>query len=308
MLLLVFVMYLLFATTFTLAKAVLSFINPILFIGIRMIIAGALMLSYYKAYSAYPIRINRKDWGLFAQGILFITFCAYVFEFWALQYIDSGEASLFFNLSPFITAIISYFIWHERLSRNQLIGMAIAFLGFIPLVYCMQSTFGIDGHCLLFVGLPELVLLLSVISFAYGWIIIKELVVVRSYSMLVVNGISMLGGGILALITSLLWEGTPHLIAPSGHEWEALIKVAGYMGALILISNVICYNLYAYLLREYTATFLSFAGFTTPFFAVLLGVIFLGETVTWEICVTASLVALGIYVFYKDEFKRKKVV
>jgi len=306
MLILVFCMYLLFATTFTLAKAVLSFITPILFIGIRMIIAGTLMLSYHRAYSIYPIRIPRKDWGLFAQGILFIIFCAYVFEFWALQYIDSGKASLFFNLSPFITALIAYFIWHERLTKFQLIGMAIGFLGFIPLMYCMPSTLDISGQCVAFVGLPELVLFVSVISFAYGWIIIKELVVVRSYSTLVVNGISMLGGGMLALITSFLLEGKPHLIAATGHQWEAAVKVAGYMGALILISNVICYNLYAYLLREYTATFLSFAGFTTPFFAVLLGVLFLGETVTLEICVTAGLVALGLFIFYKDEFRRKQ--
>lgn len=309
MLLLVFSMYVLFASTFTLAKAVLSYIPPILFIGIRMTIAGILMLLYYKSYSAYPISIRRRDWGLFGQGILFIIFCAYVLEFWALQFIDSGKSSLFFNLSPFITALFSYVIWREKLTKNQLVGMLIGFLGFIPLVYCIPTVNDVTGHCVAFVGLPELILLISVASFAYGWIVMKELVVVRSYSPLLVNGISMLGGGILAFITSLLLEGRPHLITVGTQTTlQSAVKVAGYMGALILISNVICYNLYGYLLREYTATFLSFAGFTTPFFAVLFGVIFLGETVTWSICITAALVALGLYIFYKDEFKRQKNV
>lgn len=308
MLIFVFCMYILFASTFTLAKAVLYYIPPILFIGIRMIIAGILMLLYYKNYSVYPIRIRHKDRGLFLQAILFIIFCAYVFEFWALQYIDSGKSSLFFNLSPFVTAILSYFIWHEHLTRNQIIGMIIAFLGFIPLVYCMPAAQAITGRCAAFIGLPELILCASVISFSYGWIIMKELVTVRSYSPLLVNGISMLGGGILALITSFILEGKPHLLVTVDDQWSAIITVAGYMCALILIANVICYNLYGYLLREYTATFLSFAGFTTPFFAVLFGVFFLKETVTWELCLTALLLVLGLYIFYKDEFKNKKSI
>lgn len=305
MLIAVFGMYMLFATTFTLAKAVLSFIPPILFIGIRMTIAGILMLLYYHTRSAFPITIPRKDWPLFFQGIFFIIFCAYVLEFWALQYLDSGKSSLFFNLSPFATALFAYFIWDERLTRNQIVGMIIGFLGFIPLIYCMPTA-DISNHCVLFTGLPELILLFSVASFAYGWIVMKELVVVRNYSTLVVNGISMLGGGILACITSLLLEGKPHLITHHGHYWHSGLMVILYMSLLIIISNIICYNLYAYLLRDYSPTFLSFAGFTTPFFAVLLGVIFLGEVVTWQICITAALVALGLYIFYKDEFNRKK--
>jgi drug/metabolite transporter (DMT)-like permease len=307
MIALVFGMYMLFATTFTLAKAVLVYINPIRFIAIRMIIAGILLLVCYRTANQRRIVINRRDRGLFLQGILFTVFCAYVFEFWALQYMDSGKASIFFNLSPFITAIISHSIWREKLTRNQWTGMAIGFLGFIPLVCTMPQQEHFIGGGWGALSLPELMMFVSVCSFAYGWIIVKELVVVRGYSALVVNGISMIGGGLLATFTSLLLEGIPSLSTLTGTVGSSLITIAGFMGALILIANVICYNLYAYLLREYTATFLSFAGFSTPLFAITFGYAFLGEKVTWEIPLCMVFVVTGLYIFYRDELNKKSV-
>ena len=45
---LVIFMYALFASTFTLGKAALSYVSPFLFIGMRMILGGSLLLTYHR--------------------------------------------------------------------------------------------------------------------------------------------------------------------------------------------------------------------------------------------------------------------
>lgn len=293
---LVIFMYALFASTFTLGKAALSYMSPFLFIGMRMILGGSLLLAYYRWIKKQRIVIYKADYPLFLCIILFHIFCAYTLEFWALEYVTSAKACLLYNLSPFITAIFSYFLFSERLSYRQICGLIIGFLGFIPILVAQTPLEKIGLH-VSFLSIYEIALIASVTSSAYGWMMVKHLMS-RQYSLLLINGISMTGGGILALLLSLTTEGVAGLKVTSG---EQLIMLGGYCLALVIIANIIGYNLYGYLLTRYSATFLSFAGFMTPLFAALLGWMFLGEQVTWHFFATISMVILGLYLFYEKK-------
>ena len=84
---LIFILYMLFASTFTLGKLVLAYANPIFFIGTRMIIAGSLLLGYQYFFNRNKWKFEPKLWPLYLQIITFHVFIAYIFEFWALQYV-----------------------------------------------------------------------------------------------------------------------------------------------------------------------------------------------------------------------------
>lgn len=306
---LVILLYLLFASTFTLGKAALSYVSPFLFIGVRMIFGGSMLLVYYRFIAREKIVVKKTDWSLFARIIIFHIFCAYTLEFWALEYITSAKACLLYNLSPFVTALLSYALYAEKLSFRQMGGLLIGFLGFIPILLSQGLPELLSWH-LGFVSVYELALIGSVISSAYGWIIMKNLIN-KGYSFIMINGIGMTGGGILALLLSLYKEGLPMmkqvpvfsqtLVMRYGNCGESIIMLGVYSLALILIANIICYNLYGYLLSRYSPTFLSFAGFMTPLFAALLGWLFLGEQVTWHFFATISLVIVGLYLFHEKK-------
>lgn len=291
---LVILMYLLFASTFTLGKAALSYVSPFLFIGMRMILGGSLLLAYYRYIKKQKIVIGKADYRLFLSIILFHIFFAYTLEFWALECVTSAKACLLYNLSPFITALFSYFLFAERLSYRQVCGLIIGFLGFIPILVAQTPLEKIGLH-ISFLSIYEIALIASVISSAYGWMMVKGLIH-RNYSLLLINGIGMTGGGTLALLLSLITEGVSGFKVNSG---EQLIMLGTYCLALVIIANIIGYNLYGYLLTRYSATFLSFAGFMTPLFAALLGWVFLGEQVTWHFFATISMVVLGLYLFHE---------
>lgn len=306
---LVILLYLMFASTFTLGKAALAYVSPCLFIGVRMMLGGSMLLGYSYFFARKQWKIKKTDLILFAQIIVFHIFCAYVLEFWALEHVTSAKACLLFNLSPFITAVFSYFLFAEKLTSRQICGLIIGFVGFLPILLAQTPLEKMAG-AIGFISWYEIALIASVTSSAYGWMVMKKLIN-KGYSFIMINGIGMTGGGILAFILSLATEGQPILKKASitipsvvnsyGAYAESLLMLGVYSMSLIIIANIICYNLYGYLLSRYSATFLSFSGFMTPLFAALLGWIFLGEAVTWHFFATILLVICGLYLFHEKK-------
>lgn len=136
------------------------------------------------------------------------------------------------------------------------------------------------------------------ISSVYGWILLKQLINQNGLSPSGANGWSMLIGGVLALGNSWFvetWDPIPVTNMTIYIECTIL---------LLVISNLICYNLYGSLLRKYSATFISFAGLTTPLFTALFGWFFLGEIVTWPFYASFAVVCLGLLLFDQEELKQ----
>ncbi|MGB8367173.1 MAG: DMT family transporter [Candidatus Babeliales bacterium] len=312
MLILVFLLYIFFASTFTFSKAVLVYGKPIFFIAIRMISAGIILLLYDYFFSSCQPKLTRRSKGLLIQFALFAIYFAFVLEFIGLVHVTSAKACLLYNLSPFITALFSYFIFKERLTKIQWFGLFIGFVGFLPVLVVQQPFETLVDH---FLSLPELLVICSTIAASYGWIVLKELTS-NGYSATFVNGVGMLGGGLLALVTSFIWEKAPRILEGNTDFIlkifpEVSSKIVGFLMfgwytlLLILVGNIISYNLYGYLLNRYSATFLSFAGFITPLFAALFGWFFLHEQITWHFFATIIIVFFGLYLFFKEELAKK---
>lgn len=311
----VLLLYMFMASTFTFGKAVLYYLQPFFFIALRMMGGGILLLGYQYFFRRNRFKIERKDWFLFAQIIAFHIYFGYIFEYWGMQYVSSSKTCLLYNLSPFITALIVYVLFNERLSVQKWIGLTVGFVGMLPILSTQESTEALTQHIGIF-SLPEVSIFLSVASTAYGWIVMHQLVK-KHYSPILINGIGMFFGGLFALITSAFIEGWPPKLYTPVQESSVIVQLLGgclgstffvslamavfYTLLLIIIGNVICYNLYGNLLKKYSATFLSFAGFTTPLFAALFGWLFFGEIIPWQFYVSVVAVFFGLWIFYRQE-------
>lgn len=304
---LILLAYMFLAGTFTFGKAALEYVPPFLLIGMRMMIGGSLLLAYQYWGNFKLWRMDRNHLWLFIKLTIFHVYFSYMFEFWGMRYVTSFKACLLFNLSPFITALLAYWLYSERLSLRKIIGLIIGLCGFLPILMASAPEEMIKGS-LWFLSFPEIAILISVVSAAYGWMIVQQFTRDEEYSPMMVNGMAMLAGGIMAFMSSLILEGAPHLIVPAGMPadtptnvllWHAVL----YISALIITANFVFYNLYGWLLTHYSATFLSFAGFTAPLFAALFGWFFLNETITWQFFASVAIVFVGLYIFYKDELR-----
>ena len=154
-------------------------------------------------------------------------------------------------------------------------------------------------------------------SASYGWIVVKQLII-RGYTPVLINGVAMLGGGICAGFSSLLIEGRPRLLStvPTcslntpglaymtstfGPYYGQIFLIASYLVFLILVANIIFYNLYAFLLKRYSVTMLSFAGISCPLFAMLFGSFYLGEPFSYTFLLSFMIIFVGVYIFYRQE-------
>jgi len=296
---LVLFLYALSAASFTIAKAALAYAQPIFFVGIRMFIAGVMLLGYY-VFQRGSFLIPRKDWGRFALIILVHIYLAFVLDLVALNYMTSFKGAFIYNLSPFVAALFSYFYFDERMTYKKWLGLGIGFLGFVPEFVAPAPSEYVAGG-IGFISWPELMMIGSVVSAVIGWTVVRSLVK-DDYSPFFINGIGMVGGGVLALVTSPLLETWDVTLVT---DWKAFIYL---LLLIIFFANIIFYNLYGFLLKTYTATFLSFAGFLTPLFAALFGWFFLHESIAWHFFFSVIVVAIGLTIFYFEELRQGYIV
>lgn len=292
----VFLLFSIWSTSFTLGKVALDYSPPLFLTGARMFIAGILILGFLAIFRRKDLKI--KTYQLFPLFLLSLTgvYLTNIAEFWGLQYLTSSKACFIYSLSPFFSAIFSYFQFKEKITFKKILGLCIGFIGFIPAM--LNSSENEEPVAIgSFFSWAEIALIFATATSAYGWILLRKLRKDEGMSSLMANGSSMLLGGIFALLHSAFVD-----------SWKPL-PISNYQGFLqgiglmILISNLICSNFYGWLLKRFTTTFLTFAGLMTPLFTALFGWIFLGETVSWPFFVSLGIVSFGLWLVYSEELR-----
>lgn len=294
---LVILLFALFASLFTFSKSALSLSEPFFLIGSRMTFAGLLLLAHQLLFHRASLQLKKAHLVPLCMLGLVSIYITNIAEIWGMQYMSSAKACLIYSLSPFVAALFAFWMLKETLSYKKGIGLCIGFIGIIPILFSYSSSAELAKD-LLFISSSEIALIIAVFSSVYGWILLKKIVNEYPYSPLFANGFSMLFGGLLALLHSYLSheKWTPFPVLPG--QYSAFIECTLWM---TLISNVICYNLYGYLLKRFSATFMALAGLITPLFASLFGWYFLHETITWHFFASMLLFSIGLMLFYQEE-------
>lgn len=296
---LVVFMYAAWSSVFSLAKIALEHSPPLFLTASRMLLAGVLLLGYLAFCKRASFKFSVKQIFLLSFLALFSIYLTNAFEFWSLQHLTAAKTCFIYSLSPFFAAFFSYLHFKEKMSRRKWLGVAIGFVGFIP-VLAMQKGAGELLTSFSYLSWPELAMMGASLCTAYGWILLRMIVKDSEVSPLMANGVSMFLGGFIALLHSSLVENwSPFPVAASGFAPFA-------QGVVIMtfISNILCYNLYGFLLKRFTATFLSFMGLLSPIFASLNSWIFLGESPSPIIFLSTAIVSLGLWIIYSAELRQ----
>lgn len=301
MIFLVILLFALFASLFGISKATLEYSEPIFLIGSRMFFAGLILLLHQFIWNRkqFTFKISQLK-PLLLLGLLNI-YLTNVAEIWGMQHMTSSKACLIYSLTPFLGALVAYIVLRETLDSKKWMGLLIGFVGLVPIVMSQSPSEKLAGE-IASISYAEIALLIAVICSVYGWTLLKQLVTEHKISFIMANGISMTLGGGLALIHSYF----------AGENWNP-VPVTDMMPfvqntlLMCLISNLICYNLYGFLLKRYSATFMSFAGLVTPLFASFFGWFFLNESITWHYFASVALFAMGLTIFYQQELKQEKL-
>lgn len=298
MILLAIIMHACLAAIFPIGRMAVLISGPFFFNTMRMFLAALFItvFHYCKGLKLSLVRIKPiiVPIMLFAMSSIYWTNVA---ELIGLEFVPAAKASFIYSLSPFATALFSYFWLSEHMNWRKILGMFIAFTGFAVLL-THNAPGEIATQCIGCISWGEMMLISAALSSAYSWTIMRKLVQNKSYEPTEILIFSMFIGSFLSIISSFafdIWKPIP-VINYVAFGWYVLLAS--------LFSSVIGYVLYVFLLRIYTATFLSFVGFLEPFFAALLGWIFLGEVVTKYFFISSGIVFIGLYFFYIEELEQ----
>lgn len=262
------------ALSFPLAKMALIYADsPLQLIGLRMTLAGGMILAFLfvrQLYQGctYPVLPSRYDLIIFLKVAIFHVYLAFIPEFWALQFLDSLKANLLFSLTPFVSALLGFVLLARRLRTMQTFSLLLGSVGML-LIMLTQNLAEASLKTLLIFSMPELALMLGVVSACYAWFEIRKLMV-RGYGLLLINGTAFLLGGLFCLAQHSFFGGSTARLLPATAAPQLLLWICG----LILCSNILGYHLYGKLLHRYSNTFLSFSGFLCPIFGAAYAKIF----------------------------------
>lgn len=293
--------------TFPIGKALVAYADPIFTVGVRMLLSGFFLLGGLLLKGFESIKISLKEaislLILSLLGIYFNNLCEYL----SLKYLTTAKTCFFYSMSPcicvFISCLMSYIFLKERMTIKKWVGVIVSMAGFLPILMIQNSSqapFKID---VLF-SWPSIAAIAGSFCGVNGWILMRLLLKDQKMCLVKINGYTMLFGGLLALITSFFIEKSPI------DQWVNLDykPYFGWMILIILLSNIICSNLYGYLLKKFSETLISFFSLFSPLYTSLYAHLFYGVPFHPFILLSTAFVTIGLIIVYRIEVKQGYVL
>ena len=295
----IFLGFALLASAIIANKIVLASIAPALFVGIRMLAAGLILYVFFFRKS---VRLSysylKNDLPILLSISLLTTLIPSLLKAYALKYLVSSKATFLGSFDPFVTAIYAYFLWHERLSLQKIVGMIIGFSGILIL---LSTTSSQENEIMVWgmLSYPELAALGAMALGRLGWILVQKVLRAQRYTVAEINGMTMILSGSGALLVAL-WLGETRITIIPGQE----LRLLGAMLWTIIIGNVIGYGMYAHFLKSHSATLISLSGFSVPIFVYIFGWLYLGESPSLTFLLASCVTFIGLLIFYQAEIKK----
>lgn len=278
--------FFLWGTAMVAMKGVIPHTTPLFMAGVRLVPAGVLVLLF----AALTGRRQPNTWlawlwiGLFAlvDGALFQGFLAE-----GLVRTDAGLGSVMIDSQPLAVALLSLWLFGERIGLLGWLGLGLGVLGIsligLPKQWIFEWWHQVGASGLAIANHPQALvatepatmtthygqwlMLVAALAMAVGTIIARHLC--RYVDPVVATGWHMILGGLPLFALSA---------ASESQQWVN-IDLSGWMALSYstVFGSAVAYGLFFYFASSGSLTSLSSLTFLTPVFALLFGNLFLSE-------------------------------
>lgn len=272
-----FALYVIWGSTYLVIRIGVAYWPPLLLAGIRFVIAGSLMYAFLRWRGApAPTWAQWKAAGII--GILLLTCGNGAVSVAEHTGVASGVAALAVATVPLFTLLCGYF-WGARNTRLEWAGIVLGLIGIamLNLGSNLQSS-----------PLGAALLVFAAASWAFGSVWSKQLPLPQGA---MASAVEMLVGGVALLIGSAL----------SGEHLQAIPPIEGWaaLAYLTFFGSIIAFNAYMYLLKNVRPAAATSYAYVNPAVAVLLGIVFAGETIGIEealamLVIISAVVLIGL--------------
>ncbi len=291
--------YLVWGSTYFFIRIAIQGFPPLLMGAIRFLTAGSLMLIW--AIIRREKIFNRQSLVISAiVGILLLgggNGCV----IWVEQTLPSAMVAILVSAAPIWFVLLDSKNWGINFrSRSTLIGLVIGFIGVI-LLFGEQMDSMLAGSNVGAKLLSMALLIIGSICWSGGSIYSKNH---PSKGSAVVNvAWQMIIAGIVFLPGSLLNHefNDFHLSQVPALSWFALMY-------LVVFGSIAGFSAYVWLLQVRPTTQVSTYAYVNPVIAVILGVIFAGEHISWIQIVGLVIILSSVLLINLSKYRKSKVV
>ncbi|SDO57448.1 Permease of the drug/metabolite transporter (DMT) superfamily [Microbacterium sp. ru370.1] len=266
-------------SSFLFIAVALTGMTPAQVAGGRLLF-GALALGAIVAIRRERLPRSRRVWGHLC--VLAFSFCVVPFLLfaWAEQHVPSGLASIFNATTPIMTAVMAWAVFRvERLGRGQLVGIAVGIVGVVVIIAPGAVSDVGDST------VAQLALLGATACYGFSLAYMRRFLADAGLS-----GIAF-AFGYIGPAAAFMILASPLILAEPMH---LDLPVVASIVALGVLGTGIAYVWNQNTLRAWGPTRASTVTYITPVVGVGLGILVLGERISWNEPVGAAVVFLGI--------------
>lgn len=271
---------LLWSTSFLWIKIAIREVGPFTLVGIRVVLGaltGILVTVILRTHWPRDLRtwITYAILGLTSVAIPFVLIS------WGEKTIDSAVASILNASVPLFTILLAHYLLHDdRMTARKVIGLLVGFGGVIVL---LSKDLQPGGHNSI---LGQAAVLIASLFYAGSTV----------YARLKTEHVPGLVRGTAPLLTAsaIMWATIPLVERPVHLPSLPLTWVA--LAWLGVLGSGMALFLWYYLLHEIGPTRTTLVSYLFPLGGVILGVLFLGEALSWQLLFGSLLIIASILV------------
>ena len=273
-------------------------IGPLLLVSLRLLF-GIAFLGVVAIIARPRLPKKRGVWiALIILGFI-NTAIPYVLITWGEQYIDSSVAAILNATTPLFTMLIAqFFLRDDRMTLMRFVGLLIGFFGIAVLVsrdldISLSSSVlvadtsngaAIPPNYLKLLG--QMAVLLASCLYAVSSVFARR----------TTEGISPIVLGLIPLLgaDAVLWMLTYTVESPVSFSVSGITAFAVVW--LGLMGTGFAFLLYFYLIHSVGPTRATLVTYVFPIVGIVLGVVFLGERLDWNLILGCALIVGSIIV------------
>ncbi len=265
-------------SSFAFTQIALASFPPAVLVFGRVAIAAVVMILYMRT-AGVRLPKTLRDWAPMAITAVFGNLLPFHLIAWAQQHIDSSTAAILMAMNPLFVLTLAHFLLPgARLTLSRILGFAVGFVGVLLVV---GPGHGEDlGANVTLAGSAAAVG--AALSYAVNSVYARRIGPINplqlSAGMLIVSTMMSLPTAVLDL--SVVADITP-----------ATAAAVGFRGFL---STGLASVLYFRLIQGPGPAFLSLISYLVPAWGIVVGILFLGETVTVAGGIGMALILCGI--------------
>ena len=270
-------MCLIWGSTWVMIKLGLRGAPPMTAVAVRFIIA-AIVVFFIIGLRGKRLPKTRHFLYLSLFLSLFHLALPYVLVYWGEQFISSGLTAVLFGTMPIVVAVLARLFLGDPLSARKLAGIVVGIAGVWTIFSDSVGFGGADAAA------GMMAVLASVVCASLATVAAKKYA--ARYDPLITLSVPFAVSGLLVLAVAVPIESSN----PFEYDFTTWFTVL----YLAVLGSVAAFALYFWIIKRIDVTTLSYQTLIIPVLAVMIGWIFLNETVTIRLAVGTALILTGI--------------